>query len=184
MWQPTFSLDHYTSDCEGHRHLPVENARELCRHCPRKSSARRVCVYRRLHSSCFRCIRLCCENIVSCGVRDSCNNDNSKEHCTCGRDYVTRLFTYLRFRFCIYSSVKCVRNFPRADSSICDRKVKLLKNVLHNLQPGKMEHLMAEAVVCFSCTDLGVISTGKCFSSSKTERVRNERCTFNLTRAT
>lgn len=103
------------------------------------------------------------ENIVSCGVRDSCNNDNSKEHCTCGRDYVTRLFTYMRFRFCIYSSVKCVRNFSRADSSICDRKVKLLKNVLHNLQPGKMEHLMAEAVVCFSCSDLGVISTGKCF---------------------
>lgn len=103
------------------------------------------------------------ENIVSCGVRDSCNNDNSKEHCTCGRDYVTRLFTYMRFRFCIYSSVKCVRSFSRADSSICDRKVKLLKNVLHNLQPGKMEHLMAEAVVCFSCSDLGLISTGKCF---------------------
>lgn len=103
------------------------------------------------------------ENIVSCRVCDSCNNDNSKEHCTCGRDYVTRVFTYMRFRFCIYSSVKCVRNFSRADSSICDRKVKLLKNVLHNLQPGKMEHLMAEAVVCFSCSDLGVISTGKCF---------------------
>lgn len=33
MWQPTFSLDHYTSDYEGHRHLPVENARELCRYC-------------------------------------------------------------------------------------------------------------------------------------------------------
>ena len=82
-----------------------------------------------------------------------------------------------------YSSVKCVRNFSRADSSICDRKVKLLKNVLHNLQPGKMEHLMVEAAVCFSCSDLGVISTGKCFSSSKTEHAKYEQCTFNPTRA-
>lgn len=120
---------------------------------------------------------------MSCSIRDSCNNDNSKEHCTCGLDYVTRLFTYIRFRFCIYSSVKCVRNFSRADSSICDGKVKLLKNVLHNLQLGKMEHLMAEAAVYFSCSDLGVISTGKCFSSTKTEHVKYERCTFNPARA-
>lgn len=118
---------------------------------------------------------------MSCGLRDSCNNDNSKEHSTCRLDYVTRLFTFPFLH--IYSSVKCVRNFSRADSSICDRKVKLLKNVLHNLQPGKMEHLMAESAVCFSCSDLGVISTGKCFSSSKTEHVKNERCTFNPTRA-
>lgn len=80
--------------------------------------------------------------IVPCSIHDSCGNDYSKEHCTCGLDYVTRLFICICFRFCIYilsDSVKRVHNFSRTDSSICDHKVKRLKNVLHNLQPGKME---------------------------------------------
>ena len=34
---------------------------------------------------------------------------------------------------------------------------------------------MVEAAVCFSCSDLGVISTGKCFSASKTEHAKYER---------